>query len=235
MNEPSRNINLSEIAHFDHHAEDWWDLKGPLKTLHDINPLRQQYIEERAGITDKSFLDIGCGGGILTESLALAGGHVTGIDMTDSALQAAREHLKTTNLQVEYRRITAEALSREAGNLYDVVTCMELLEHVPQPASVLSACTRLLKPGGDIFLATINRTWTACGLAILAAEYLLKIVRKGTHTYQKFIRPADLARWAAESGLKVVDLSGFLYNPFSGNAVRSSITKINYLMHLKKP
>jgi 2-polyprenyl-6-hydroxyphenyl methylase/3-demethylubiquinone-9 3-methyltransferase len=234
MNEPNKNIDPSEIAHFDRHAVDWWDLKGPLKALHDINPIRLRYIEERVAIAGHSFLDIGCGGGILTESLALAGGYVTGIDMTDSALMAARERLKKTDVRIEYRRITAEALSREAGNPYDVITCMELLEHVPRPASVLCACKQLLKPGGDIFIATLNRTWTAYVLAILAAEHLLKIVRKGTHTYKNFIQPEELAHWAKKFGLKVMDLSGILYNPFSGSTHLSSITKINYLMHLKK-
>jgi 2-polyprenyl-6-hydroxyphenyl methylase/3-demethylubiquinone-9 3-methyltransferase len=228
-----KNIDPGEIRHFDRHAVDWWDPKGPLKALHDINPVRLQYIEDRVGIEGNSFLDIGCGGGILTESLALAGGCVTGIDMTDSALLVAREHLRKTNLKIEYRRLTAEDLSREAGKPYDVITCMELLEHVPRPASVLDACKRLLKPGGDLFIATLNRTWTAYVSAILAAEYVLKIVRKGTHSYRKFIRPEELARWATTSGLVLADLSGFLYNPFSGKASLSSFTKINYLMHLK--
>lgn len=234
MNKPNRNIDPGEIAHFDRHAVEWWDIKGPLKALHDINPIRLQYIEERVGIANKIFLDVGCGGGILSESLADAGGHVTGIDMTESALQAAREHLKKRNAQVEYRCTTAEALSRESRGCYDVITCMELLEHVPRPASVLSAGKQLLKPGGDMFIATLNRTWTAYALVILAAEHLLKIVRKGTHAYKNFIRPEELTLWATETGLKVMNLSGFLYNPLTGNTRLSSFTKMNYLMHLKK-
>ena len=235
MNEPNENIDLNEILHFDGHAVDWWDLKGPLKALHEINPLRLQYIEKHAGIAGKTFLDVGCGGGILSESLASSGGHVTGIDMTDSALYAAREHIMKTHQQVQYRRITVEALSEETQNRYDSITCMELLEHVPRPASVLSACAQLLKPGGDMFIATINRTWTAYVLVILAAEYLLRIVRKGTHTYGNFIQPQEISHWAADIGLKTMDLSGFLYNPFTGNTRLSSFTKMNYLMHLRKP
>ena len=234
MNKPNDNIDLSEILHFDRHAVEWWDFKGPLKALHEINPLRLQYIEKHAGIAGKTFLDVGCGGGILSESLALSGGYVTGIDMTDSALHAAREHIKKTNKQVQYRRTTVEALSEETQNQFDSITCMELLEHVPNPSSVLSACTQLLKPGGDLFIATVNRTWTAYVLVILAAEYLLKIVRKGTHTYQNFIQPQEIDHWAADMGLKTMDLSGFLYNPFTGSTRLSSCTKMNYLMHLRK-
>ena len=235
MNGSNKNIDPGEILHFDGHAVDWWNFNGPLKALHDINPIRLQYIEEHTGIAGKTFLDVGCGGGILSESLASAGGHVTGIDMTVSALYAAREHLKKTNTQVVYRRITVEALSVETPNRYDSITCMELLEHVPQPSSILSACAQLLKPGGNMFIATVNRTWTAYFLVILAAEYLLKIVRRGTHTYGNFIRPQEIVGWAAEAGLKTMNLSGFLYNPFTGNTRLSSFTKMNYLMHLRKP
>ncbi len=235
MKEPNENIDFKEILHFDGHSVDWWDLKGPLKALHEINPLRLQYIEKHAGIAGKTFLDVGCGGGILSESLASSGGYVTGIDMTGSALYAAREHIMKTHQQVQYRRITVEALSEETQNRYDSITCMELLEHVPRPASVLRACAQLLKPGGDMFIATINRTWTAYVLVILAAEYLLRIVRKGTHTYQNFIQPQEISHWAADIGLKTMDLCGFLYNPFTGNTRLSSFTKMNYLMHLRKP
>ena len=234
MTGSNKNIDPSEILHFDGHAVDWWNMNGPLKALHEINPLRLQYIDERAGIAGKTILDVGCGGGILSESLASAGGYVTGIDMTASALCAAREHLKKTNKQVQYRRVTVEALSKETPIRYDNITCMELLEHVPQPSSILSACAQLLRPGGNMFIATINRTWTAYILVILAAEYLLRIVRKGTHTYGNFIQPQEIVHWANDAGLKMADLSGFLYNPFTGNTRLSSFTKMNYLMHLRK-
>ena len=193
----NRNIDPGEIAHFDDHAVDWWDFTGPLKALHDINPIRLQYIENRIGIAGKAFLDVGCGGGILSESLALSGGYVTGIDMTESALNAAREHNKKTSKNVTYRRITVEALLEETQNHFDTITCMELLEHVPRPSSVLSACAQLLKPGGNLFVATVNRTWTAYLLVILAAEHLLRIVRKGTHRYENLVRPDEIFDFAS--------------------------------------
>jgi len=234
MNIFNRNIDPGEIAHFDDHAVDWWDFTGPLKALHDINPIRLQYIENRMGIAGKSFLDVGCGGGILSESLALSGGYVTGIDMTDSALNAARAHNEKTSEKVTYRRITVEALLEETQNHFDSITCMELLEHVPRPSSILSACAQLLKPGGNMFIATVNRTWTAYLLVILAAEHLLGIVRKGTHTYENFIRPVEIVDWATDTGLRMMDLSGFLYNPFTGNTRLTAFKKMNYLMHLRK-
>ena len=234
MKVSNRNIDPGEIAHFDDHAVDWWDRTGPLKALHDINPIRLQYIENRIGIAGKSFLDVGCGGGILSESLALSGGCVTGIDMTESALDAAREHIQQTSEKVTYRRITVEALLEETQNHFDSITCMELLEHVPRPSSVLSACAQLLKPGGNMFVATVNRTWTAYLLVILAAEHLLSVVRKGTHTYENFVRPDEIVKWATDIGMRVMDLSGFFYNPFTGNTRLTSFTKMNYLMHLRK-
>jgi 2-polyprenyl-6-hydroxyphenyl methylase/3-demethylubiquinone-9 3-methyltransferase len=234
MNASNRNIDPVEIARFDDHAVDWWDRTGPLKALHDINPIRLQYIENRIGIAGKSFLDVGCGGGILSESLARSGGYVTGIDMTDSALNAARDHIKQTGEKVTYRRITVEALLEEVQNRYDNITCMELLEHVPRPSSVLSAGAQLLKPGGNMFIATVNRTWTAYLLVILAAERLLSVVRKGTHTYENLVRPDEIVDWATDAGLRMMDLSGFFYNPFTGNTRLTSFKKMNYLMHLRK-
>jgi len=229
------NIDPREIERFDKHAEDWWNLTGPLKALHDINPLRIRYIQRRSGIEGKTFVDVGCGGGILSEALAAAGAQVTGIDMTDSALQAAQTRMQTSNRRIEYRRISAEDLSQEMPNRFDVATCMELLEHVPRPASVLDACTKLVKPGGDIFLATVNRTWMAYVLVVFMAENILKIVRKGTHTYAKLIRPRELMAWSANTGLIKKDLTGYIYIPFIGNAYFSRFTKMNYLMHFQKP
>ena len=234
MNISDGNIDPGEIAHFDDHAVDWWDLTGPLKARHDINPIRLQYIENRIGIAGKSCLDVGCGGGRFSESLARSGGYVTGIDMTDSALHAAREHRKNTSEKVTYRRITVEALLEETQNHFDSITCMELLEHVPRPSSVLSAGAQLLKPGGNMFIATVNRTWTAYLLVILAAERLLSVVRKGTHTYENLVRPDEIVDWATDAGLRMMDLSGFFYNPFTGNTRLTSFKKMNYLMHLRK-
>ena len=231
----TENIDPDQIIHFEQHAQDWWDRQGPLKALHDINPLRLQYIETRSGIGGKSILDVGCGGGLLSESLAMKGGHVMGIDMSASALQAAQAHAREAGIDIIYRQKTVEILAGQVPGFFDLVTCMELLEHVPRPDSILNACHMLLKPGGHVFLATVNRTWTAYVLVILAAEYLLKIVRQGTHTYRKFIRPSELRRWALTAGLKVCNLSGVLYNPFSRQARLTSLTKMNYLMHLQKP
>ena len=235
MNGINQNFDPREIAHFDQQADDWWAPKGPLKALHDINPIRIRYIHKRAGIAGKTFLDVGCGGGILSEALAAAGARVTGIDMTASALQAARQHLLASNHQIDYRHSTAEALARKMQNRFDAATCMELLEHVPRPASVLHACAKLIKPGGDLFLATVNRTWTAHALVIFAAENILKIIRKGTHTYQNLVRPDELAFWASEAGLLRQNLTGYLYFPFIGKAFFSRFTKMNYMMHFKKP
>ncbi len=235
MNRANHNIDPGELDRFDQQADDWWDLKGPLKALHDINPIRIRYIQERSGIEGKTFVDVGCGGGILSEALAVAGAQVTGIDMTDSALQVARRHMQTSRLQIDYRRATAEALAHEMPNCFDVATCMELLEHVPRPASVLNACAKLVKPGGDIFLATVNRTWTAYALVVLMAENILRIVRKGTHTYAKLIRPQELVSWSANTGLIKKNLVGYIYLPFIGNAYFSRFTKMNYFMHFQKP
>jgi len=231
----NENIDPDQIIHFEQHAQDWWDHQGPLKALHDINPLRLKYIDMRSGIRGKSILDVGCGGGLLSESLAVNGGQVLGIDMSTAALRAAKEHAHVTGVEITYRQTTAENLAGEIPGCFDMVTCMELLEHVPQPSSVLNACHMLLKPGGHVFLATVNRTWSAYVLVILAAEYLLKIVKQGTHAYHKFVRPAELAQWSLAAGLKVRNLSGVIYNPFSGQARLSSLTKMNYLMHLQKP
>jgi 2-polyprenyl-6-hydroxyphenyl methylase/3-demethylubiquinone-9 3-methyltransferase len=235
MNRVSPNIDPHELDRFDRQADDWWDLKGPLRALHDINPIRIRYIKERSGIKGKSFLDVGCGGGILSEALAAAGGQVTGIDMTDSALHAARRHMQSGPLEIDYRRSTAEDLAAESPSSFDAATCMELLEHVPRPASVLQACATLVKPGGDIFLATVNRTWTAYLLVIYAAENILKIIRQGTHTYRNLIRPRELTVWSTDAGLVEQNLVGYIYLPIIGKAFFSRYTKMNYMMHLKKP
>lgn len=235
MNGANNNFDPRELDRFDKQAEDWWDFQGPLKALHDINPIRIRYIRERSGIEGKTFLDVGCGGGILSEALAAAGAQVTGIDMTDSALQVARQHAANSRLQIQYYRSTVEALSQEKQNCFDASTCMELLEHVPRPASVLQACARLVKPGGDIFLATVNRTWTAYALVIFAAENILKIIRQGTHTYKKLVRPREIAAWSVNAGLLKQNLVGYIYLPIIGKAYFSRFTRMNYLMHFKKP
>lgn len=205
-----------------------------MKGLHRINPLRLDYIRKRAQMNGSEILDIGCGGGILAEAMAAAGGRVTGIDMASSALDAARAHMKKTGVKIDYHLVTAETLAWESPGRFDIVTCMELLEHVPDPASVISACAVLAKPGGDIFISTINRTWEARLLVIFAAERLLGIVPEGTHQYRKLIPPRQLSKWASAAGLTVKDLSGFIYLPVINRSYMWRITRMNYLMHLKR-
>lgn len=229
-----KNIDDNEIRYFEHHAADWWQRKGSLKALHDINPLRLQYVSDRADIRGREVLDIGCGGGILSEALAAAGGRVTGIDLAPSALSAARAHREISGLSIDYRETSAETLALEMPERFDIIVCMELLEHVPDPGSILAACQRLARPGGDIFLSTINRTWLSALMVIFIAEYVLRIVEKGTHHYHKFIRPRELERWACEAGLQVCGCSGFLYLPFMGRAYLTRSAPMNYMMHLHK-
>ncbi|MCF8035819.1 MAG: bifunctional 2-polyprenyl-6-hydroxyphenol methylase/3-demethylubiquinol 3-O-methyltransferase UbiG [Desulfobacteraceae bacterium] len=229
------NIDPREIGRFSGQARYWWDKKGPLQALHDINPLRVGYIREYSGISGKQVLDVGCGGGILSEALAGAGGEVTGIDLSEPVLEAARAHARQSGLNIDYRRVSAETLARESPGRYDIVACMELLEHVPDPQAIVAACAALAKPGGDIFFSTINRTIRSCLLVILAAEYLLGIAEKGTHAFARFIRPDELAAWAEAEGLAVADCSGFMYMPFIRRAWLTRRCGMNYVMHLRKP
>jgi len=229
------NLDEREIRFFNHHEKDWWERKGRLKALHDINPLRRDYVAARAGaVAGREILDVGCGGGLLSEALAAWGGRVMGIDLSGSALAAARAHRENSGLSIDYRQAAAEALAVEMPGCFDIIVCMELLEHVPEPRSILTACERLAKPGGNIFVATINRTWLARLLVIFMAEYILHVVEKGTHHYHRFIQPRQLAEWADASGLTVCDCSGFLYLPLAGRAYLTRFAPMNYLMHLKK-
>ena len=233
-NKPAPNIDETEIATFEAMAPIWWDKQGDFKALHDINVLRVNYINERAALTGKSVLDAGCGGGILSEAMASLGAAVTGIDMGEAALGVARLHLKESGLQVDYQQATTEQFAETHTDQFDVVACLELLEHVPDPASVVAACKTLVKPGGDVFFATLNRNLKSFLFAIIGAEYILGLVRRGTHTYGKFIKPAELKDWAAHAGLSFMDLTGLHYNPILRRYTLGGNTHVNYLTHFRR-
>lgn len=228
------NIDNAEIAKFAAMADYWWDRNGVFKSLHDINPVRLEYIRTRAGLKGKSVLDVGCGGGLLTESMAAAGAQVTGIDMAAPSLKAAQTHMQQSGLHIDYRIDTAEHLALTNAGRFHVVTCMELVEHVPDPASLFKACALLVRPGGDLFFATINRTCVALLLVILASEYIIGIVRKGTHTYRKLVRPIEMEKWGKSAGLTLMDISGLRYIPFVGYCALCRNTSMNYMMHFTK-
>lgn len=225
------NIDPAEIEKFEKMARTWWDPDSEFKPLHDINPLRLGYISQRAQLAGTQALDIGCGGGILTESLARSGAYTTGIDMGKAPLQVARLHCHESDLEIDYQQMTAEAMAQQYPGKFDVVTCLEMLEHVPDPGSVISACRRLLKPNGHLFLSTINRNPKAYLFAIIGGEHLLKLLPPGTHDYQKFIKPSELAKTLREEGLALKDITGMTYNPISQHYKLTSDTDVNYLMH----
>ncbi|HEY8331029.1 MAG TPA: bifunctional 2-polyprenyl-6-hydroxyphenol methylase/3-demethylubiquinol 3-O-methyltransferase UbiG [Pseudomonas sp.] len=224
------NVDHAEIAKFEALAHRWWDRESEFKPLHEINPLRVNWIDERVGLAGKRVLDVGCGGGILSESMALRGATVTAIDMGEAPLAVARLHQLESGVQVDYRQSTAEALAAEMPGQFDVVTCLEMLEHVPDPASVIAACQRLVKPGGQVFFSTINRNPKAYLLAIVGAEYLLKMLPRGTHDFKKFIRPSELGAWCRSSGLEVKDIVGLTYNPLSKTYKLGSDVDVNYMI-----
>jgi len=233
-NKPASNIDEAEIAKFEAMAPIWWDKQGDFQALHDINVLRLNYINARAPLAGKAVLDAGCGGGILSEAMASLGAVVTGIDMGAAALGVARLHLKESGLQVDYQQATTEEFAETHADRFDVVTCLELLEHVPDPAAVVAACKTLVKSGGDVFFATLNRNLKSFLFAIIGAEYILGLVRRGTHTYGKFIKPAELGGWAAGSGLAFKDLTGLHYNPILRKYSMGGNTHVNYLTHYRK-
>ena len=228
------NADPQELAKFSQLAHRWWDPKSEFKPLHEINPLRLNWIDKHASLTGKTVLDIGCGGGILSESMAGLGASVTGIDLSEKALGVARLHLLESGKTVDYRMISAEDLAAQAPASFDVVTCMEMLEHVPDPASTIAACSALAKPGGHVFFSTINRNPKAYLFAVLGAEYILRMLPKGTHDYAKFLRPSELSRWARSVNLEPDDLIGMTYNPFSDKYSLGSNTDVNYLLHAVK-
>ncbi|MBW2366694.1 MAG: bifunctional 2-polyprenyl-6-hydroxyphenol methylase/3-demethylubiquinol 3-O-methyltransferase UbiG [Deltaproteobacteria bacterium] len=231
--EPTENTDPSELLKFNEMARHWWDRSGVLKSLHDINPLRLDYINRHAGLKAKRVVDVGCGGGILSEAMAAEGARVTGIDMGLEALAVARAHLKGSGLHVDYYQGTAEAFSQKHPRAYDVVVCLELLEHVPNPASVVNACRKLVRPGGDVIFATLNRNPKSLLFAIIGAEYLLRLLPRGTHTYRKFIKPAELDQWGRTVGLVPAHLTGMQYNPFARKYRLGGNVDVNYLMHFR--
>jgi 2-polyprenyl-6-hydroxyphenyl methylase / 3-demethylubiquinone-9 3-methyltransferase len=224
------NADPIEIEKFSQLAHKWWDPNSEFKPLHDINPLRLNYIDRQAGLSGKTVLDVGCGGGILSESMAKMGAHVTGIDLSDKALQVARLHLLESGNQVDYRKVAVEILAAERPASFDIVTCLEMLEHVPDPGSVISACARLVKPGGHVFFSTLNRNPKSYLFAIIGAEYVLSMLPRGTHDYAKFIKPSELAQYCRNANLAVSDITGMSYNPLSKIYTLGHDTSVNYLI-----
>ena len=229
------NFDPQELAKFGELAHRWWDPNSEFKPLHDINPLRIGWIDRCVGLAGKRVLDVGCGGGLLSEGMAALGAQVTGIDMGEKALGVARLHLLESGHQVDYRLIAAEALAAEAPASFDAVACLEMLEHVPDPASTVAACARLVKPGGQVFFSTINRNPKAYLFAVIGAEYILNMLPKGTHDYAKFLRPAELARFARTAGLDVEEIIGMSYNPLTKSYRLGSDTSVNYLLRATRP
>jgi 2-polyprenyl-6-hydroxyphenyl methylase/3-demethylubiquinone-9 3-methyltransferase len=228
------NVDPAEIAKFSELAHHWWNPSGDFKPLHDINPLRLDYIDARVGLRGKAVLDVGCGGGILAESMAQREATVTGIDLAEKPLMVARLHLAESGNQVEYRNIAVEDLAAQSPQSFDAVTCMELLEHVPDPASTVAACAALAKPGGHVFFSTINRNPKAYLFAVIGAEYVLRMLPRGTHDYAKFIKPSELATLCRDAGLELRGFTGMTYNPLSKTYALGDDTSVNYIMHCVK-
>jgi len=229
----THNVDSDEIAKFEKLASRWWDPHSEFKPLHEINPLRLDFIDQHADLAGKKVLDVGCGGGILSESMALRGAHVTGIDMGEAPLAVARLHLHESGAKVDYRQITAESLAEQEAGQYDIVTCLEMLEHVPDPSSAINACAQLCKADGHVFFSTINRNPKSYLFAIIGAEYLLKMLPKGTHDYQRFIRPSELDTWSRNAGLVTREIAGMSYNPLSKTYKLGNDVDVNYLVHTR--
>jgi 2-polyprenyl-6-hydroxyphenyl methylase/3-demethylubiquinone-9 3-methyltransferase len=229
------NVDPAETAKFDAHAGQWWDPRGPLRTLHEINPVRLAWVAGHVRLDGARVVDVGCGGGVLCEALARAGASVTGIDLAADALVAARGHAAEHGLEIDYREVSAAELAARAPGSFDALTCMELIEHVPDPAALVGACADLLRPGGLAFFSTLSRTPKAYAQAVLAAEYALRLLPRRTHDYARFLRPAELAGLCRAAGLDVVDLSGLAYNPLTHRARLRRQVDVNYLLAARKP
>jgi 2-polyprenyl-6-hydroxyphenyl methylase/3-demethylubiquinone-9 3-methyltransferase len=229
------NVDPLEIEKFSELAHRWWDPRSEFRPLHDINPLRLDYIDRLASLRGKTVLDVGCGGGILAESMAARGAAVTGIDLAEKPLKVAQLHLLESGLQVDYRLVAAETLAQEGPATFDIVTCMEMLEHVPDPSATVNACAELLKPGGHAFFATINRNLKSYLFAIVGAEYVLRLLPRGTHDYARFIKPSELAALNRTAGLQMTAIVGMTYNPFTRAYALGSDADVNYILHATKP
>ena len=232
---PENNFSQLELDKFGALAHRWWDPQGPQKALHALNPPRLRYVVERASLAGTQVLDVGCGGGLLSEALAEEGAAVTAIDLAPELIKVARLHRLETGVDVDYRLQSVEALATERPASFDVVTCMEMLEHVPDPGAIIEACSTLLKPGGRLFVSTLNRTPAAFALAIVGAEYVARLLPKGTHQYRDFIRPSELGGWLRAAGLHLEDVSGLMYEPWRNSARITSRTDVNYLASARKP
>lgn len=228
------NFSADEIEKFNSFAHEWWDTEGKLKTLHQINPCRVQFIQSHVDLAKQKAIDVGCGGGILSESLARDGAIVTAIDLAPQSIEVAKLHLYESNLEIDYQCIELGAFTERNEKTYDVVTCMEMLEHVPDPEYIIANCAKLLKDGGVAFFSTLNKSYKSYLLGILAAEYVLNLVPKGTHEYAKFITPADLRRMLVKNGLELIDIKGMSYNPVSQSATLSRNSDVNYMVSCRK-
>lgn len=231
----TRNADPAEIARFDAAASRWWDPAGEFRPLHELNPLRLEYLEKRVGLGGRRVLDVGCGGGLLAEGMVRRGARVTGIDLAPAAIEVARLHAIESGLHVDYRLASAEELAGAEPGAFDLVTCLELLEHVPDPAALVAALARLVRPGGDVVCATLSRSLRSFALAIVGAEYLLRLLPAGTHQYARMIRPSELARWGRAAGLELADVSGLHYDPLARSARLDADPSVNYLAQLRRP
>ena len=228
------NVDPAELEKFSQLASRWWDPQGEFRPLHEINPLRLEWIDSRAGLAGKKVLDVGCGGGILAEAMAQRGAHVTGIDLGGKSLRVAQLHLLQSRADVVYEEASAEQFAERHAGEFDVVTCMEMLEHVPVPASAVAACARLVRPGGHVFFSTLNRNPKSYLFAVIGAEYLLRLLPRGTHDYMRFIKPSELSRWSRSAGLRVAELLGMTYNPLTQRYRLEGDCDVNYLLRCER-